>query len=427
MYGMELDLSTTNVECAFAPAADYGIETITDLDSTPEFQKKVKTMNEIYEALAITKQMLDNYESHTRDALLSQFNIMKAEKSAIIAQMRIHDPALKRAINNTFHKCYEILCKYRLLTGVEKDTISVFDCAGLTGHTLYAMKYYTTVALGKKFDWLANADVTSEQQNDQAFRLLNKHPGRWVLDPRSPCQGRLSNVGNVDFICRSLAQRPMDFVFGDYAIDSSGHYDDQEGFFNPYVVGQIMVALHLLRRGGSFCFKQYLISKPFTYSYLYALSHMFDEMYIIKPASSKRQNSEIYIVCKGYRYIGRDCRCKVDPTCGETNNCGPMRAFYYILREAMEKKSFLPFIAPEVLLPFVKKVMAFLERLYFQQMQMIMDIDECVTGLGTKNPEVIRTKILQFIRSNQHMAEQLRTFRVTCGPYKPVRMEDFVV
>jgi hypothetical protein len=60
--------------------------------------------------------------------------------------------------------------------------------------------------------------------------------------------------------------------------------------------------LAVLKQGGNLVVKHYTLFEPFTIKYLTILSQLFDTMYITKPLSSKRTNSEVYIVCKGYKY-----------------------------------------------------------------------------------------------------------------------------
>ena len=48
--------------------------------------------------------------------------------------------------------------------------------------------------------------------------------------------------------------------------------------------------------------KHFTLFEPFTISYISLLTMLFKEVYITKPLSSKRTNSEVYIVCKYYKY-----------------------------------------------------------------------------------------------------------------------------
>jgi hypothetical protein len=57
------------------------------------------------------------------------------------------------------------------------------------------------------------------------------------------------------------------------------------------------------KKGGSFILKVYDTFTRFSLDLLFLLSNLYEEVYIIKPSTSRFANSEKYIVCKGFRNI----------------------------------------------------------------------------------------------------------------------------
>jgi hypothetical protein len=64
---------------------------------------------------------------------------------------------------------------------------------------------------------------------------------------------------------------------------------------------ETVCALGLLRRGGCFVLKIFTAFEHWTVSLLYLLTCCFDRVALSKPATSKAGNSEVYVVCMGYR------------------------------------------------------------------------------------------------------------------------------
>lgn len=286
----------------------------------------------------------------------------------------------------------------------------------------------------KRIDEYELLNIVNSERNkkEREFKIIHDSKKQRKRQEMNHRIGDLSQFDNVAFISNALQNVPFDLVFGDYIVDSSGNYDNQEEFFLPYIVGQILLAIQLLRPGSSFCFKQFLISLPFTFSYLYALSFMFDKVYIVKPNISKIQNSEVYIVCKGYKHVGRECRCRganSDPECGAKNNCKPMRDLYDVLKAALVSKKFVPFVDKRDLAPFMIKVMSYLKEIYTSQCTTIGNIYEYVTdknfaGIGQDNVKIL---IKDFVNHEVTMKAARAEFMKVCKFEKITKIEDYIL
>ena len=65
-------------------------------------------------------------------------------------------------------------------------------------------------------------------------------------------------------------------------------------------LAEIITAIHALRDGGHFVLKMFTFFEGETVCSLYLLSHMFREIHVFKPGTSKEGNSEVYVICKDF-------------------------------------------------------------------------------------------------------------------------------
>jgi hypothetical protein len=79
-----------------------------------------------------------------------------------------------------------------------------------------------------------------------------------------------------------------------------GKYNCQEAVNARGNLGQILMGLEILAPGGTLITKQFSHMSSFTISIIAILASVFEKLYIVKPLTSKPDNSEEYIVGLGY-------------------------------------------------------------------------------------------------------------------------------
>lgn len=89
----------------------------------------------------------------------------------------------------------------------------------------------------------------------------------------------------------------------DAGIDVSSDFNRQEELTALLNYGQVLCGVLALAPGGHLVTKQYTFFTPFNRSLIALLAALFDELYIVKPLTSRPSNSEIYLVGKGFRGI----------------------------------------------------------------------------------------------------------------------------
>ena len=94
----------------------------------------------------------------------------------------------------------------------------------------------------------------------------------------------------------------MDFLTADGGFDFSIDYEKQELASLKLIFAQIMYAIMLQKKGGTFILKIFDIFYKPSIEMIYLLNCFYDTVDICKPNTSRFANSEKYLVCKGFRY-----------------------------------------------------------------------------------------------------------------------------
>ncbi|CAH8491358.1 unnamed protein product [Schistosoma mattheei] len=111
-----------------------------------------------------------------------------------------------------------------------------------------------------------------------------------------------SNLASfASFIGRSTNNAGVHILMADGGFDVSSQYNLQEVMSKQLYLCQCLCALINLRPGGQFLTKLFDTFTEFTIGIIYLMGYLFEEIFIIKPVTSRPANSERYLVCKNLR------------------------------------------------------------------------------------------------------------------------------
>ncbi|KAH8316479.1 hypothetical protein KR067_009002, partial [Drosophila pandora] len=116
--------------------------------------------------------------------------------------------------------------------------------------------------------------------------------------------GNLLNVTNIESMaarCAADFQGKVDLITADGSIDCAAQPDCQEEIVVRLFFAEVFSALKILSPGGNFVVKMFTLFEACSVSLLYMLNCIFHQVHIFKPATSKRGNSEVYVICLDYQ------------------------------------------------------------------------------------------------------------------------------
>ncbi len=208
------------------------------------------------------------------------------------ARLRDREP---QATTNAWIKMYEMAHELDLL----RDRPRVFLNAELPGGFVAAL-HHLADSRGFELDWRASSLVDggtgrADGALGDSYGLMAGSPDRWIVDPPDFC-GDLRT--EVDELVRRAGGQ-FGLVTSDAGVDIGREFHRQEELNLPVHRGQVEAALRLTEPGGTAVVKTYSVSLPESVDLLVQFARGFRTMEIVKPASSRPSNSEVYLVGRG--------------------------------------------------------------------------------------------------------------------------------
>ncbi len=112
--------------------------------------------------------------------------------------------------------------------------------------------------------------------------------------------GDLTNISTIKYLKENIKTK-VDLVTADGGFEwKNENYQEQEAYC--LILGEIIAALNIQAKDGSFVLKIFETFTHTTIKFIYLLKSFYEEVYIYKPYFSRATNSEKYIICKGFKY-----------------------------------------------------------------------------------------------------------------------------
>ena len=120
-----------------------------------------------------------------------------------------------------------------------------------------------------------------------------------------PDAGTMSKIRGIATFLNICTYQQRSFMTVDAGLQCHPtDLNEQEAFLGKINMGQIICILACLALGKSAIFKTFLpMSEPLTISMMYLVTHLFENVSIVKPCTSHSTNSEVYIVLMEYKGI----------------------------------------------------------------------------------------------------------------------------
>ena len=241
---------------------------------------------------------LDKWHKHTRKlnpaALVPAF-VKKSANPELVTQAWLK-----------FHECFHV---YSLGPGPEaKQFTSVHLCeapgAFITSLNHALVLHHPEVV----WNWMATTLNPHYEGNDLGYMI---NDDRFIMGSLDHWNFGVDNTGNL--LSRENMEKlvqdsgklceagTVDLVTADGSVDCQSDPGRQESIVADLHLAEAVTALKILTVGGNFVLKMFTIFESETVCLLYLLSCAFESVDIFKPATSKEGNSEVYVICKGFK------------------------------------------------------------------------------------------------------------------------------
>ncbi|KAJ2946745.1 hypothetical protein O0L34_g12805 [Tuta absoluta] len=211
-------------------------------------------------------------------------------------------------LTQAWTKFYECVCTYNVVPTVammERKMVSLHLCeapgAFITSLNHYLKSNYPEI----EWKWLANTLNPYYEGNSPSNMISDDRFMFHTLD--NWCFG-VDNTGNLmdwensqAIVEKAQSLGKVLLVTADGSIDCLQNPDAQEEVTSPLHYCEIVTALQALSKDGTFIFKLFTLFEHSTVSLLYLINHLFGEVNIYKPVTSRQGNSEVYAVCLKYK------------------------------------------------------------------------------------------------------------------------------
>ncbi|XP_017049943.1 cap-specific mRNA (nucleoside-2'-O-)-methyltransferase 2 [Drosophila ficusphila] len=261
-----------------------------------------------YEALQGLREQLNAVKSKLNDYGVQDWSAHtnKRDPSGEVS-WRLKNETKAEFVTVAWCKFFECLHRYPLVKTPVVNTLHLCEAPGAFIASLnhYLHSKYTKDEI--KWHWRSTTlnpyfEGNALNQMISDDRFIFHTLDNWLF--HKDLTGNILDVGNIENLAERCAkdfQGQVDLVTADGSIDCAAQPDCQEEIVVRLFFAEVLSALKVLSNGGNFLVKMFTLFEACSVSLLYMLNCIFEKVHIFKPATSKRGNSEVYIICLNYQ------------------------------------------------------------------------------------------------------------------------------
>lgn len=221
-----------------------------------------------------------------------------------------------KIISRAFFKLWEILCYFGLIKDT-KEFLSAHLAEG-PGSFIQAVMFYREMFNDNKKDHYCAITLHSSKKNVPKmhkefmqcytnqkypqFMMHTTYTKKQSLEDNHKDTGNLTESKTINNFRNTVikTKKLADLVTADGGFEwVNENFQEQEAY--QLIFGQILAAINVQKKGGSFVLKIFETFTNLTIKYICLLKSLYNEVYICKPLTSRPSNSEKYIVCKDFK------------------------------------------------------------------------------------------------------------------------------
>jgi 23S rRNA U2552 (ribose-2'-O)-methylase RlmE/FtsJ len=196
-------------------------------------------------------------------------------------------------VSRSFFKLWEILHDFHDEIFIEQDMKCLFLADGPGSFIESFLKYRSSYK-----DQLYGMTLISN--NNKSIPDWKISHERLTLTYGEDGTGNLYNFSNILYLIKLIGKNILDFITSDGGFDFSIDFNNQEELSMRLILAEILSAVCLQKVGGKFILKIFDIFNIETLKIIHLLKEFYENIYLIKPLSSRPSNSEKYILCTGF-------------------------------------------------------------------------------------------------------------------------------
>jgi 23S rRNA U2552 (ribose-2'-O)-methylase RlmE/FtsJ len=304
-----------NPNILFSKNIDYPLFTLgfnyfihQNKDKTEIFSE-FKNKKRVYLVMNEFERYIDNYSDSIGAHSKIFFDIDKNKKPDILSR--------------GFYKLWEILCMFDIIDINKNNFVSAHLAEGpgsfIQATMFYREKYSKKYKNDKYYAITLHSDDNDSYVPELEKNFINYYnkekPQRFILHKtysrkvaesyKDKDDGDITNPKTVNLFKKQLGKNKAMLVTADGGFEWN-HENTQEQEAFKLIYGQMFAALSVQDKGGHFVCKFFETFTDTSVKFLYILSQFYNNIYLVKPLTSRPSNSEKYVVCMNFKYKEND-------------------------------------------------------------------------------------------------------------------------
>jgi 23S rRNA U2552 (ribose-2'-O)-methylase RlmE/FtsJ len=203
-------------------------------------------------------------------------------------------------ISRSYFKLWEILHDFELIEFTHNEPFVSCHLAEGPGGFIECIYKYIHKYITNDFNKIKiyGSTLISKDTSIPKWKIKKNIQEKFniILNNSIDDNGDLYDINQVEIFINNVGKNTCDFLTADGGFDFSKNYNNQEKNFINLFISEIYIILNLLKDDGNAIIKIYDIYSKNSIKVLYIFSIFFDNIYIIKPLTSRPANSEKYIL-----------------------------------------------------------------------------------------------------------------------------------
>ena len=258
-------------------------------------------------------QVVNSYETYVDDY---------EESISIVSKTFFNLSESVNILSRAFYKLWEIFYFFDIIDIEEKEFVSAhlaegpgsFIQATMHYRSMYAKKhskndnYHAITIHGENEDNSLElekefVDFYSKEKPQRVFihKTYSKKISRAI---KNKDNGDITKTKTVENFKKDITKK-VNLVTGDGGFDwDNENIQEQECAILIY--SQIVAAINIQKKGGHFILKMFEMFTNLSVKFILLLKYFYNDVYIIKPFTSRESNSERYVICKNFKFSEKD-------------------------------------------------------------------------------------------------------------------------